>query len=127
MSYFYHLFVNTLFNLRLRDTQSGLKLIKTECLREILPKVLVKRFAFDLELLVNAKKAGYKIKEAPIELRYNWGNGSSVNLKAAKGLFVDTLAIAYRLYILRYYDKPKVHLKDVNVEVGYRFGSRLND
>lgn len=111
LSYFYHLFVSTLFNLDVNDTQSGLKLVKYDCLKEILPRVLVKRFAFDLELLVNAQKYGYRIAEAPIELHYNWGNGSNVRYKAMKGIFVDTLAIAYRLYILRYYDRPM--LKDI--------------
>ena len=105
LSYFYHLFVNALFNLNVKDTQSGLKLIKYECLEKILPKVLVKRYAFDLELLVNAKKNGFKIAEAPINLKYNFGNGSGVNKEAIKGIFIDTLAIAYRLYIMRYYDR----------------------
>ncbi len=104
-SYFYHLFVDLLFGLDVKDTQSGLKLMKYDCLKEILPKVLVKRFAFDLELLVNARKSGYNIAEAPIKLTYNWGTGSMVNMNAMKGIFVDTLAIAYRLYILRYYDR----------------------
>ena len=104
LSYFYHLFVDLLFNLDVTDTQSGMKLIKYDCLKRILPKVLVKRYAFDLELLVNAHKLGYKISEAPINLKYNW-NGSGVNRSAIKGIFIDTLAIAYRLYILRYYDR----------------------
>ena len=31
LSFFYHLFVNTLFKLNVKDTQSGLKLVKYEC------------------------------------------------------------------------------------------------
>ena len=103
LSFGYHLFVNTLFGLSVSDTQTGLKLIRKEVLDEILPKVLVKRFAFDLELLVNASQRGYRIAEAPIRINYNWGNGTMVNMNAMKGIFVDTLAIAYRLYIRRYY------------------------
>jgi len=105
LSYFYHVFVNLLFNLKVKDTQSGFKLIKYNCLRDILPKVLVKRYAFDLELLVNAKKAGYNIAEAPIELQFNWGHKTGVKNGAIKGILVDTLAIAYRLYILRHYNR----------------------
>ena len=48
LSSLYHMFVNMIFNLNVKDTQSGLKLIKYDCLKEILPKVLVKKFAFDL-------------------------------------------------------------------------------
>ncbi|MEK7483138.1 MAG: hypothetical protein AABZ60_02270 [Planctomycetota bacterium] len=54
---------------------------------------------------MNAKKQGFKVREAPISLTYNWGNKSNVSMLAIKGIFVDTLAIAYRLYIKRYYDK----------------------
>jgi glycosyltransferase involved in cell wall biosynthesis len=105
LSYFYHIFVNLLFNLKVKDTQSGFKLIKYSCLKEILPKVLVKRYAFDLELLVNAKRSGYAVAEAPIKINFNWGHKTGVNNGAIKGIFLDTLAIAYRLYVLRYYDK----------------------
>ena len=105
LSMFYHWFVRFLFDLKVKDTQSGFKLMKTECLRTVLPKVLVKRFAFDLELLVVAKHYGFKVTEAPISLHYNFGNGSSVSFSAINGILVDTLAIAYRLYILHYYDK----------------------
>ncbi len=104
LSWGYHMFVNLLFDLGVKDTQSGIKLIRREVLEKVLPKVLVKRFAFDLELLVNAKLHGFRIKEAPIEIKYNWGNTSMVSSGAMKGIFIDTLAIAYRRYVLRWYD-----------------------
>lgn len=101
--YFFILWV--LFGLPLRDTQTGIKLFKYEVLRRVFPKVLCKRWAFDIEILANAHRLGYKISEAPIELEFRrevrWGRMKWDDLWYT-GL--DTLAIFYRMYIMRYYD-----------------------
>lgn len=102
LSRLYQLFILILFRLNVTDTQSGLKLLKYNCAKELMKKVTVKKYAFDLELLVYAKKKGYKVVEAPITLNYKF-SGSGINLKAIKGIFLDTLGIAYRDYILKYY------------------------
>ncbi len=101
----YHGMTGMLFNLHLRDTQVGLKLFRREALEEAFPRVLVKKFAFDLELLVNLHDLGYRIVEAPIELDYDGGNGSNVDLKAIVEILVDTCAIFYRARVLNYYDR----------------------
>lgn len=98
----YYIFVRLMFNLDVKDTQVGLKLFKRELLEEIMPRVLVKKYAFDIELLANAVKRGYKIAEAPVELEFK--NSSSVNWSAIRNMFVDTLAIAYRMHIKDYYN-----------------------
>jgi len=65
--------------------------------------VLVKRYAFDLELLVVAHHLGYRrIVEAPIEIQEQFS--TTTNLRAAFRVLVDTAAIFYRLRIIRYYD-----------------------
>lgn len=99
----YQMFIYLLFRLNVSDTQSGLKLLKTECAKKLMNKVTVKKYAFDLELLVNAKRKGYKVVEAPIVLDYKFN--STVNFKAILGIFIDTLGVAYRTHILKYYDK----------------------
>jgi hypothetical protein len=69
----------------------------------------IKRFAFDLELLVVARQLGYKnVCEAPIKLDYQFE--STVNLISAWNVLWDTAAIFYRLRILRYYQHRRVHL-----------------
>jgi len=106
LSFIYHLIILLLFRLSVTDTQVGLKLFKYEVLKKILPRVLIKRYAFDLELLVNASHLGYKIAEAPITLDFGrsnrWGR---IRFKDIHRIGIDTLAIFYRMYILHYYDK----------------------
>lgn len=92
-----------LFRLSVTDTQSGLKLLKYECAKDLMPRVTVKKYAFDLELLVNAKRRNYKVVEAPIVLDYKFN--TTIGFKAILGIFIDTLGVAYRTYILKYYDK----------------------
>ncbi|MBS1267269.1 MAG: Glycosyltransferase AglD [Candidatus Woesearchaeota archaeon] len=99
----YSVLVRILFGLGVSDTQSGMKLMKREFVDKVLPKVLVKRFAFDLELLVVGKKYGFKFAEAPIDLNMHYHN-SKIGLKSIWPIFLDTMAVAYRLYWLRWYD-----------------------
>ncbi len=99
-SYFF--MVKMLFNLNVKDTQVGLKLFKRKVLRDVMPRILVKRYAFDVEVLANAVRKGYKIVEAPVELDFK--HSSNINWKEIWRMFVDTLAIAYRMHIKRYYD-----------------------
>jgi len=104
----YQIVTKILFNLNLRDTQAGLKLFKYEVLKEIFPRILCKKYAFDLELLVNASHRGFKIMEAPVEL--NWQRvANRIKLKDISKIALDTAAIFYRLKILKYYDRNYCH------------------
>jgi glycosyltransferase involved in cell wall biosynthesis len=104
----YGLMVKILFGLRVKDTQLGLKIFRREVLEKVLPRLLVKRFAIDIELLAVADRLGYKrIFEAPIELNWNKVVKSSISTNlpgAVWNMFWDTLAVFYRLKIKRYYD-----------------------
>jgi len=51
-SWVYQLLVRILFNLDVSDTQTGLKLFRRKVLEASLPRIIVKKFAFDLELFV---------------------------------------------------------------------------
>lgn len=112
----YQLVVRLLFNLDVRDTQTGLKLFRRRVLRETLPLLAIKKFAFDLELLVVAHQLGYrKIVEAPISLDYQFE--SSVNLGSAWRVLWDTAAIFYRLRILRYYQRRRRELTAADTDL----------
>ena len=101
--YFY--LVKLLFGLPIRDTQTGLKLFRYEVLERTFHKILVKQWAFDLELLVNAHYLGYEIVEAPVELVFQRPMGR-IGLKDLFYSGLDTLAIFYRLKALKFYDRP---------------------
>ena len=86
-----------------RDFQTGMKLFRTEVLRFLFEKALVKKFAFDLELMVIAHKHDYSIVEAPVNIEYK-NEISNVTSEQIRVILIDTLAVAYRYYLLRWYD-----------------------
>ena len=100
----YNMLTRALFGLDIKDTQAGIKLFKKEVLDEVLPKILVKRYAFDLEVLVNADRLGYKTVEAPIDLDFQRVVGR-IRLRDITRIAMDTAAIFYRLKFSKYYDK----------------------
>ncbi len=102
----YQFIVWLLFGLNIRDTQVGMKFFKREVLEKVLPRLLVKRYAFDIEMLAVANYLGFKrLYEAPIDIKF--GNNSTITnkrfIKIVMGMLIDTVAVFYRLRILNYY------------------------
>jgi len=111
-SWAYQMLVRLLFSLNVRDTQTGLKLFRRRVLLEALPLLAIKKFAFDLELLVVARQLGYvNVCEAPIVLDYQFE--STVDFGSAWRVLWDTAAIFYRLRILRYYARQRHELASI--------------
>lgn len=106
MSWGYSLFLRVLFGLPVRDTQTGMKLFKRKVLQEIFPRILCKRFAYDIEILACAYKYGYKIQELPIIIHYSKEKWSRLGLKTSFQITWDTMAIVYRMYIRKWYQQP---------------------
>ncbi len=98
----YYSLVWMLTGLPVSDTQTGMKLFKREALKSAIDRMLVKSFAFDVELLVIARSCGYAIAEAPIRMQFGNKLGC-LRPKAVRQVMIDTLAVFYRLRILRYY------------------------
>lgn len=104
-SWIYHKIIRVLFGLNVTDTQAGLKFLKKKVAKDVVPRALVKQYAFDLEMLVIAHQLGYRrIFEAPIELNFN-NSTSGVNSKTIQRMIIDTMAIFYRAKMLNYYRK----------------------
>ena len=107
LSWGYRMLTKTLFGLSVRDTQVGMKIFKSNVIKDILPRLLVKTYAFDIEMLAVANYLGYKrIFEAPVELDFK--GASTISSKGFwRTIFFmlrDTLAVFYRLRILGYYN-----------------------
>ena len=115
LSYGYYYLVKFLFGIKVRDTQAGIKIFKRRVLQAILPRLLEKKFAGDLEMLVVADSLGFKrIYEAPIKLDYNIGKlTSAATIKSILGILQDTLSIFYRKNVLRYYKKSRHRLSQL--------------
>ena len=106
ISYFYNLLVRILFASQIKDTQTGLKVFKRKVLDSLFHVILVKRFAFDVELLMVAHHIGHRISDAPIEI--NFGREQKIGRIRVIDIlstYWDTLAIFYRMYLRRYYIK----------------------
>ena len=109
-SWCYQQLNRVLFSLDVRDTQVGLKVFRREIAEEVVPLLLVKQFAFDLELLAVARSLGYRrVRELPVHLNYRF-TGSEVRSKAVAVALWDTAAVFYRLRILRTYQRRRREL-----------------
>jgi glycosyltransferase involved in cell wall biosynthesis len=97
-------FARLFLQINVHDTQVGLKIFKRQVLEKVLPRLLVKNYAIDLEILSVANHLGFnKIFEAPIKLSYDFKSMTG-GYKIIFKTFQDALAIFYRLFILRFYD-----------------------
>ncbi|OGI28409.1 MAG: hypothetical protein A2288_02725 [Candidatus Moranbacteria bacterium RIFOXYA12_FULL_44_15] len=85
------------------DTQCGFKMLTAKAAEEVASRMVVDRFGFDFELLILAKKLGFKIKQMPVR----WLNeeGSTVTLTGPNGYFqviLDLFKTRMRLWSGKY-------------------------
>lgn len=101
-----HLIARYLLGINIYDTQAGLKIFKRKVLEKVLPRLLLKSYAFDLEMLSVANHLGFcNIFESPIKITYDFKSLThAVGFKVVRQCLTDSLAVFYRLRILRYYD-----------------------
>lgn len=107
LSWGYRFGTFVLFGFKVRDTQVGLKFFKKNVVIDVLPRLLVKRYAFDVEILAVSYALGYKrIYEAPVQIYLRNSGITSKNVWNIIGhMLWDTAAVFYRLRILQYYTK----------------------
>ena len=84
----------------IHDTQRAFKLFPEKVANDIFSRQTIEKWGFDIEILVLAKKLGYKIKELPV----TWINaeGSKVTLKSYIRTFMELLKIKYNLLTNKY-------------------------
>ena len=107
VSWAYFTWVRLFVGLPITDTQTGMKLFRRGMLKYALDRMLVKTYAFDLELLAIAASKGAKIGEAPVVIRFGAKFGA-LKTRTVWKMALDSLAVFYRLKILKYYDKVMV-------------------
>jgi dolichyl-phosphate beta-glucosyltransferase len=88
--------VRLLTGLRLRDTQNGFKLFPAAAAKRLLAEQTCSGFAFDVELLMRADRAGLRIDEVPIVYRHDSRSSVRVGSAGARMLW-DVGRLAYRL------------------------------
>lgn len=66
-SYGYQFVLKNLLGVKIKDVPCGFKAINQKVKENILPKTQNTKWFFDSELVILAEKAGYKIKEIPVD------------------------------------------------------------
>ncbi len=86
----YFWLVKFLFGLPVRDTQTGLKLVRRDLLLRALEKTECRGFALDLELLVRLVQLGAVMVEAPVVVEHSMKFGGGIGLPVVWQIFRDT-------------------------------------
>lgn len=73
------------------DTQAGFKMLSRRCVDDVLPRLTVERWGFDVELIVAARCRGYRVKELPIV----WRNDAASTVPARA--YLQVLADVWRI------------------------------
>ena len=63
----FHLIVQWLFLMNIRDTQCGAKVMRREAVEKVHSSLRIADMAFDINLLYSLQRAGYRIREVPTE------------------------------------------------------------
>jgi glycosyltransferase involved in cell wall biosynthesis len=74
----FNLAARTLFGLRFRDTQCGAKALRADVARRLAGEVREREWAFDLDLILAARRLGYRVVEEPV----TWSDADGSQLKA---------------------------------------------
>ncbi len=101
LSHGFNVLVRILTGAKLKDTQVGLKVMRKSAFIDIFPRLCVKRYAFDVELLAVANLYGLRIVQMPAQLSIR----ESFRLREVLKMFQDLLGIAYRLRVIHWYQR----------------------
>jgi dolichyl-phosphate beta-glucosyltransferase len=97
----FNVLVRLLTGVRVSDTQTGIKAVRREASCEAFRRLSVKRYAFDVELLVLARVFGLRVVELPVKLKLS----GRFSFGEVWRMFLDLLGIAYRLRVKRWYQR----------------------
>jgi glycosyltransferase involved in cell wall biosynthesis len=100
----FNLLVQALVLPGIQDTQCGFKLFSAESAAALFPRATIDGFAFDVEVLTLARRAGYGVREVGIE----WHCRSDSRVSAWRGAaaFADILRVRWNAWTGRYRGIP---------------------
>ncbi len=87
--------IRTLTGLRFRDTQCGFKLMDRERVAPLFEKMVVDRFAFDVELLFLCVRFGLSVADVPVTWRNATGSKVSI-VGDPLNMIADVLRVRWR-------------------------------
>ena len=92
LSRLFSLLTRVLFRLPIDETQTGLKIFRREVLDDLFAEQRVFGYAFDLELLIRAHRAGFRLIQIPVDLRVG-ASSAPLRLSTLWEMGRDTLRI----------------------------------
>jgi glycosyltransferase involved in cell wall biosynthesis len=101
LSRIFNIIVRTTTGIKLKDTQSGLKVGNGKLLREFFKAMNINRYAFDVELLTIAAMMKLNIKEMPVEMHLD----NRFKIRQIVLMLIDVFNIFYRYRITRFYQR----------------------
>jgi len=101
LSFGFNILSRLFTGIKLKDTQTGLKAFRRSVLERMIPKIVAKRYAFDLELMAACNHCGFRITDLPVDIHVE----SIIGLKEILRMALDLFRVAYRLRILKYYQR----------------------
>lgn len=88
----FHIFVEVLFHMKIKDTQCGAKVMRRPAVESIHSALRIADVAFDINLLYSLKRAGFSIREVPTIWTDQIGSKISLN-KGAFGIILSVVRL----------------------------------
>jgi dolichyl-phosphate beta-glucosyltransferase len=92
------------------DTQCGFKVLRSNVTRDVVPRMVVDRFAYDFEMIVLAQKRGYVLEQMPVHWEHEEGTtvGGLFGPNGFGQVLIDLLKTRFRLWLGSYRLKENV-------------------
>jgi glycosyltransferase involved in cell wall biosynthesis len=90
----FHLIVQVLFWMQIKDTQCPCKLMRRDAVEKIHSTLCIADLAFDVNLLVSLKRAGFRVLEVPIEWTDKVGSKVTTSLfRQSTAMFLSVVRV----------------------------------
>ncbi len=99
----FHVIVEALFRMHIKDTQCPCKVVRRAAVEKIYSSLRIADLAFDVNLLVSLKKAGFSVIEVPTE----WTD--KIGSKVTSSLFRSSLTMFLSVVRIRLIYWPRIY------------------